>query len=77
MKDNFLQMEYKTMIWTLIDSDNSPSGSIPGEFIFHQTPFFLVFTTSPTEERWSRLHKTVSVRVIVMNPWTRSEIRQA
>ena len=65
----------KSIIWTLVDADESRNG-VPIDLIYHATPFFIIYTTSPIQKRWSRLHKTVSEIVIIMNPWTRSEIHQ-
>jgi hypothetical protein len=67
---------YKTLVWTLIDSDGSQSG-VPEELVAHNTRFFVIYASSPASGRWSRLEKTVQPMVIVMNPWTRNGIHQA
>jgi hypothetical protein len=74
MGEQFLKAEYKSTIWTLIDSDHS---SGPDDFVGQGAPFFIIFATSPNKDRWSRFHKSFSLKVIVMNPWTRDEIHQA
>ncbi|KAF8493664.1 hypothetical protein F5888DRAFT_714950 [Russula emetica] len=76
MAPNFYRAEYKMIVWTLIDSDQSKDG-IPDQFIDHNMPFFVIYATSPARERWSRLHKSYTLEVVVMNPWTRGEIYRA
>jgi hypothetical protein len=73
---HFLQARFESDVWTLVDSDESQNG-IPMEFIGHDKQFFVIYTTPPVEERWSRLQKTAAETIVVMNPWTRSEIYQA
>jgi hypothetical protein len=75
MGEEFLKSEYKSVIWTLIDSDQSRG--IPEDLVDHNMPFFVIFATYPAKERWSRLHKSYNEKIIVMNPWTRSEIHKA
>jgi hypothetical protein len=70
MQARFQLADYKTIVWALVDSD------IPDEFITQNTPFFVISATSAAKEHWSRLDKTTSNAVIVMNPWTRGEIHQ-
>jgi hypothetical protein len=77
MGEEFLEATYKSVVWTLIDSDESHT-CIPLDFVQRDSPFFVIYASSPAEERWSRVHKTVSFpEVIVMNPWSRSEIHRA
>jgi hypothetical protein len=79
MGKNFLKATYKSFVWTLIDSDECESQTcIPVEFFQHGSPFFVIYASSPASEKWSRAHKTVSLpKVVVMNPWSRSEIHRA
>jgi hypothetical protein len=76
MSADFRRAWYHTDVWTLIDSDVS-QGGIPTEFAERDLPVFLIYVTSPTRSRWSRMDKAYRLRVIVMNPWTRSEIYHA
>ena len=76
MSTDFRRAWYHTDVWTLIDSDVS-QGGIPTEFAERDLPFFIIYVTSPTRSRWSRMSKAFRLRVIVMNPWTRSEIYHA
>jgi hypothetical protein len=64
-------------VWTLIDSDESDT-CIPPAFVQRNRPFFVIYTLSPAEERWAHVHGSVSFpKVVVMNPWSRSEIYRA
>jgi hypothetical protein len=76
LRGNFQLADYKKVLWTLVDSDESLTG-IPDEFVTQNTPFFVVYATSPARERWSRLKKTTFNAVIIMNPWSRGEIHRA
>jgi len=68
---------FKSVVWTLVDSDESRDG-IPQQLIPRSTRLFVIYVTSPAKERWSRLDKTVPYdTVIIMNPWTRKEIHLA
>jgi hypothetical protein len=57
----------------LVDSDEAKEG-VPPNLVCHGTRHFVIYTASPRQERWSRLHKTVRDIRIIMNPWTRTEI---
>lgn len=70
----YREAQYKTLIWTLLDSDRT-QGDITA--LIDDMPFFVIYATSPAKQCWSHLHKSFSVSVVVMNPWTRSEIHQA
>lgn len=72
----FPPSSFNTVVWTLVDSDESKEGP-PPLLVDHETSLFVIYITSPASERWSRMHKTVSVSIVVMNPWTRWEIHQA
>jgi hypothetical protein len=76
MGTQFLRDMYcENVVWTLVDADEYRDG-VPPELVTHGTPFFVIYTTSPVRERWKRLHKSVFDTVVVMNPWTRSEIHR-
>jgi hypothetical protein len=68
--------DLKTFVWTFVDSDASRDG-VPDDLIFHGTRLFAVYVTSPAKERWSRMDKVVNRIVVVMDPWTKAEIRYA
>ncbi|KAN0126959.1 hypothetical protein V8E52_000599 [Russula decolorans] len=74
---DFAEAKYKSVVWTLVDSDN---GFI-NDFTQHNILFFVIYATSPAAERWKHLTKTVSetvsVQFVVTNPWAQSEIHQA
>jgi hypothetical protein len=74
--EHFQAAEYQSVVWVLVDSDESESG-VPEVLITQNSPFFVIYTSFPAEERWSRMNKTMFNAVIVMNPWTRKEIHQA
>ncbi len=75
MGSQFLTDGYKSTVWTLIDSDEDEF--VLEKFVPHFTPFFVIYAASPARDRWSRLHKTTKQVVVVMNPWTRSEMHRA
>jgi hypothetical protein len=70
------QTYFEGVVWTLVDSDESPKG-VPPHLVPQNTCLFVIFTTSPSNQRWSRMHKTVRTAVLLMNPWTKAEILQA
>jgi len=75
--NDFQPGSFKSVVWTLVDSDESPHG-IPPDLIAHGTRLFIMYVTSPAKHRWSRLEKTVPFfAVIIMNPWTKKEIHLA
>ncbi|KAH8994357.1 hypothetical protein EDB86DRAFT_2926188 [Lactarius hatsudake] len=68
--------DFKTLVWTLVDADECPNG-IPSYLAVHDTKHFNVFVSYPQSSRWEPLEKTTQCAVIVMNPWTKTEISQA
>ena len=75
MPDDFQRAQLKQFIWTLVDSDEARE--VPSDLVPLHTPLFVIFSTSPSGDRWSRLHKTVYERCLIMNPWKRKEILRA
>ena len=71
-----LHTVFKTLVWTLIDSDQAKEG-VPPAFAEHGTAHFNIYTTSLDMSRWYRLHKTTQSAVCVMNPWSKTEILKA
>jgi len=71
----FLVSYFRTFVWTLVDSDEA--SCIPSHLVAHGTRLFVIYSTSPHKERWSRMHKTVRQSIVVMNAWTRKEISYA
>lgn len=68
---------FNYFVRTLVDSDESED-NIPLHLIPHGSRLFVIYCTSPDNERWSRMEKTVTrVGVFVMNPWTKREIHLA
>ena len=61
--------------WTLVDADKNKDG-VPPHLIPHGTVLFVIFVTSPTRDRWSRMNKTTQRTVVIMNPWARREIHR-
>ena len=66
---------FNSFVWTLVDSDETER--VPSHLVPHGTRLYTIFSTSPSVKRWSRLHKTVRLGIIIMNPWTKAEIRYA
>ena len=67
---------FKTLVWTLVDSDQAKE-RVPPHLAEHDTPHFIIYTTSPDQSRWDRLHKTTQRAMCVMNPWNKTEILKA
>ena len=65
----------KALTWTFVDADELEG--VPPELIKKKSRFFVIFTTSPAKERWSRLGKSTSAVKAIMNPWTEKEILHA
>jgi hypothetical protein len=76
MRDHFQLAQYKSVVWALVDADESPNG-IPEEYVGRNTSFFVIFPTSLATENWSRIETTTSNTVIIMDPWSRGEIHRA
>ncbi len=49
--------DFQFFVWTLVDSDEAGEG-VPHRFVTHETRHFVIYSTSPSKERWSRLHKS-------------------
>ena len=65
--------DFRYIMWTLVDLKQSSTG-VPEYLVPHGTRLFVIYVTSPAEERWSRLEKTTRPITTMMNPWSRSEI---
>ncbi|KIM91796.1 hypothetical protein PILCRDRAFT_58282 [Piloderma croceum F 1598] len=66
---------YETVVWTLVDSVDTPSGP-PTGLITHGTRHFIIYTLSPTPSRWEKINQSMTRVVCVMNPWSRAEIHK-
>ena len=77
--DDFLSTYYQIVIWTLVDSMDTPSpqSGLPIGLITHGTQDFVLYTTSTAPSRWNKLHQSMCPIVRVMNPWNKAEIRKA
>jgi hypothetical protein len=64
---------FRPFVWTLVDSDYAKEG-IPTHLVEPHLRHFVIYCTFPRKERWSRLHKTVRPRIVIMNPWKWKEI---
>ena len=64
---------FEPFVWTLVDSDHAKEG-LPSHLVEQGTRHFVIYCTSPHKDRWSRLHKTVRQRTVIMNPWKIKEI---
>ena len=73
MTPDFHDNEFKIFVWTLVDSDQALDG-VPPELVRNRTRLFVIYASSPDSYRWKRLHKTVDVVTVVMNPWTWREM---
>jgi hypothetical protein len=61
-------------MWILIDAMAFPNG-IPPEFLLNDGPLpMLVYASSPQPSRWEdTIHSNISIRTIIMNPWSKWE----
>jgi len=75
-REHFGPTTHKTLVWTLVDSDESPSG-VPSRLTVKGTQHFIIFNTSPQPMRWKHMEKSTNWAICVMNPWTRKEISKA
>ncbi|KAF8624106.1 hypothetical protein AX15_006042, partial [Amanita polypyramis BW_CC] len=64
---------FKVFVWTLVDSDHAEA-KVPEDLVMHGTRHFVICSTSPNQDRWSRLHKTLHHFTFIMNPWKSKEI---
>jgi hypothetical protein len=62
--DKFHDFEF--FVWTLVDSDDAKDG-VPEDLVMQDTRHFVIYCTSPSQNRWSRLHKTVRCFTMIMN----------
>ena len=67
---------YETVVWTLVDSVDTPLGP-PTGLIMHGTRHFIIYTSSKTPSRWEKINQSMTLAVCVMNPWSRAEIHKA
>ncbi len=74
--ERFRSTTFQTHIWTLVDADESLSG-IPSYLAVHDTKHLNIFVSYPQSSRWKPLQSTTQCAVVIMNPWTRTEISQA
>ena len=73
---NWKHDDLRHITWTLVDSDENREG-VPPRLVPHGTLLFVIYVTSPAEDRWSRMNKTTKRVVVIMNPWGRREIQRA
>ena len=70
----FAEAEYKIVTWSLF-ADPYQRG-VPEDIARKNAQLFCIYVSDLPKEEWSWVQKTVPVKVIVMNPWTRSEIHR-
>ncbi|KAF8516562.1 hypothetical protein BU17DRAFT_76626 [Hysterangium stoloniferum] len=70
--DDFLP---SSRVWVFVDSESDPGALTMLTSV--GTEFVVFFTTSPSEQRWHKLHKTTSYNLFIMNPWSIGEMKQA
>ena len=63
-------------IWAFIDANHSPPDLLT-ELSELQSKLFVIFATSPQDNRWEALTPNSSPRVLIMNPWTWEEMDKA
>ena len=71
-------VDFRPYIWTFVDSDQHRDLEIvPPKLVPHGTVLYVLYVTSPVAQRWSRMDKTTRLDVVIMNPWSRDEIKRA
>ncbi|KAK2464475.1 hypothetical protein APHAL10511_003454 [Amanita phalloides] len=65
--------DFTVFVWTLVDSDED-EGGVPENLVMRHTRHSVIYCSSPSRDRWSRLHKTVRHYNFIMNPWKSKEI---
>lgn len=70
----FWKNEYEDPPWCLIDSANSVNGIPSAMSSNKQSGVNPVYVSSPTVDRWKKLHQSKTRYLAIMNPWTREEI---
>ncbi|KAK2464479.1 hypothetical protein APHAL10511_003458 [Amanita phalloides] len=66
--------ERKPVIWYYRKTRYDAKGGVPENLVMRHTRHFVIYCSSPSQDRWSRLHKTVRDYVFIMNPWKSKEI---
>jgi hypothetical protein len=61
--------------WCFVDS--TEADVLPTAIYNPLWKLFPIYVTSPKEERWAKLHQIRIPTLIVMNPWTRTELLAA
>ncbi|KAF8526672.1 hypothetical protein BU17DRAFT_82885 [Hysterangium stoloniferum] len=69
--DDFLP---SSRVWVFIDSESDPGALARLTPVGTQLVVF--FTTSSSEQRWHRLHRTTLDDCFIMNPWSIGEIKR-
>ncbi|KAK2460049.1 hypothetical protein APHAL10511_007926 [Amanita phalloides] len=70
----FTLNKFSPPVWTIIDSVQSSSG-IPSTLTHFPPGVFPIYITSPKPERWSGITQSWTSHHVIMNPWTRAEIK--
>ncbi|KAK2462507.1 hypothetical protein APHAL10511_005477 [Amanita phalloides] len=65
--DEFKASHFQVFIWTLVDSDEAKDG-VPNHLVTRHTRHSVIYCTSPSRDRWSRLHKTVHNTIVGPTP---------
>ncbi len=68
--------KFVPFLWAFVHADDQEFG-IPGSLASRNTKLYIILITSPKRQWWKRLEKCTDDFVIVMNPWTLEEMRQA
>ena len=70
----FFENNYEEPIWCLVDAADAPAG-LPSELAgIWKWGVVPIYVTSPSCERWKKLHQSKTRYIGLMNPWTREEI---
>jgi len=61
--------------WCFVDSTDADA--LPTAIYHPIWKLFPIYVTSPKEKRWAKLHQLRYPKLIIMNPWTRTELEKA
>ncbi|PFH47854.1 hypothetical protein AMATHDRAFT_151083 [Amanita thiersii Skay4041] len=64
---------FKSLVWTLVDSGNAKD-EVLKDLVMPHARHFVIYCTSPSQDRWRHLYKTAHKSTFIMNPWKRKEI---
>ena len=75
-KINHEEHVFPEYTWCFVDATDADQ-QLPTEIYNPIFKLFPIYVTSPKEQRWAKLHQLRIPTLIIMNPWTRTELEKA